>query len=85
MKLFSRLLLERVRAVILLRNLPGQENKILSHFGSEEADYIEVLAKEEGSAINSHLLLKLLDASMLIPKVNTPRIPLELLLLDVCE
>ncbi|MAZ56168.1 DNA polymerase III, subunit gamma and tau [bacterium] len=84
-KLFSRLVLERVRAVILLRNIPDTELKAIKNLSESELEYIQSLAKAEGSAINSHLLVKLLDASIVIPKVNTPRIPLELLLLDVCR
>jgi len=78
MKLFMRLLLERLRAVILLRNAPGRKAEILAPFGSEDQAVIENLSSAAGSAINSNLLLSFLDAAQQIGKTALPQLPLEL-------
>jgi hypothetical protein len=45
MKLFARLLLEHVRAVMLLRNLPSRKAEILGSFGNEAQQKIEEYAR----------------------------------------
>ncbi len=82
MKLFMRLLLERVRAVILLRNAPKNKELLLGQFGTEDAQSIEVLAGATPSALNSHLLLSLLSASENIGKTALPQLPLELAIIE---
>lgn len=85
MKLFVRLLLERVRAVVLLRNLPSRHDDILSEFSEEEAALIERLSGDKTSAINSHMLLRLLDAAEQTSRSQIPSLPLEVAIIDLCE
>lgn len=82
MKLFMRLLLERVRAVILLRNAPGRKDNLLASFGADDAALIESLSKESTTALNSHLLLSLLDAAQRTGKTALPQLPLELAIVE---
>ncbi len=84
MKLFMRLLLERVRAVMLLRNAPAQEEALLSHFGESDTEQIKKLAGEAGSALNSHLLVRLLAATEQSSRVALPHLPLELAIVEIC-
>jgi DNA polymerase III gamma/tau subunit len=84
MKLFSRLLLENVRAVMLLRNLPGREVDILSHFGQDMQDKIKEYARG-ASPLNSHLLLRLLEATELVARSPIPHAPLEIAIIEVTE
>lgn len=85
MKLFNRLLLERVRAVILLRNLPNEETSILEDFGPEEGEFIKKLSGDKTSPINSHLLLRLLDAADQTLRSPIPSLPLEVAIVDLCQ
>lgn len=85
MKLFMRLLLERVRAIMLLRNAPSQSESLLAAFGEADQEQIRALATETGSKINSHLLVKLLEAAMLSSRVPLPQAPLELAIIEVAE
>jgi DNA polymerase-3 subunit gamma/tau len=80
-KLFVRLLLEHIRAVMLVRNLPSQREAILSAFGTESRSAIEAYAAES-TALNSHLLLKLLQASELMARSPIPHLPLEIAIVD---
>jgi DNA polymerase-3 subunit gamma/tau len=84
MKLFMRLLLERMRAVMLVRNLPQKEAELLGQFSEEDKEGIIALAKEKGSAINSHMLLAFLDAAEQTGKTALPQLPLELAIIDSC-
>lgn len=83
-KLFSRLLLEHIRAVMLLRNLPNQKETILGAFGTETQTILEEFSKVN-SAINSHMLLRFLQASELIARSPIPHAPLEIAIIDVTE
>jgi len=83
-KLFSRLLLEHIRAVMLLRNLPNQKETILGAFGAETQTLLEEFSKAN-SAINSHMLLRFLQASELIARSPIPHAPLEIAIIDVTE
>ena len=82
MKLFVRLLLEHVRAVMLLRNLPGQKETILAAFGSDAAKDIAVYAEGE-TPINSHMLLRLLTAAEQTGRSPIPTMPLEIALVEI--
>ncbi len=84
-KLFLRLLLERVRAIILLRNLPSRREIILASFAEEDAKYLEKLSGESVSTINSHLLLRLLDAADQTSRSPIPSLPLEVAIIDLCQ
>lgn len=84
MKLFSRLLLEHVRAIMLLRNLPSKKASILDAFGTEaKAKLEEIIAGE--STVNSHTLLRLLQASDLISRSPIPQAPLEIAVVEITK
>ena len=83
MKLFVRLLLERVRAVVLLRNAPAREAALLAPFGESDQDQLKQLAGEATSALNSHTLLRLIDAAEQTGRTALPQLPLELAVIDI--
>lgn len=82
-KLFMRLLLERVRAVMLLRNMPDATETVLAPFGSDDAAQVQTLAAATGSPLNSHALVRLLAASERIGKTQLPYLPLELAIIEI--
>ncbi|MEK7462394.1 MAG: DNA polymerase III subunit gamma/tau [Patescibacteria group bacterium] len=81
-KLFTRILLEHIRAVMLLRNLPTQKEALLKAFGPESQAALLKYAGEPSSALNSHLLLKLLGAADLISRSPIPQLPLEIAIVE---
>jgi DNA polymerase III gamma/tau subunit len=85
MKLFMRLLLERVRAVVLVRNAPRQQEALFAAFGPADQELIKKLAGDASSALNSHVLLALLDAAQLVGKTALPHLPLELAVIESCK
>lgn len=83
-KLFVRLLLDHVRAVMLLRNLPTHTDKIISAFGPETQTAL--LQYTEGdTTINSHLLSRLLVAAEQINRSPIPTLPLEIAVIEILE
>jgi len=85
MKLFMRLLLERIRTVMMIRNLPAKSGEILSVFKQDDAEVLEKLSKDSQSAINSHALLRLLDAAIETGRSPIPSLPLEIAVMDLCQ
>jgi DNA polymerase III subunit gamma/tau len=81
-RLFMRLLLEHVRAVMLLRNLPSQKEKILSAFGPETQAKLESYTEGE-TALNSRLLLRLLTATEQTSRSPIPTLPLEIAIIEL--
>lgn len=84
MRLFMRLLLEHIRAVMLLRNLPGQKERILAAFGPETQTALGVYT-EGTTPINSHLLMRLLVATDQISRSPIPILPLEIAVVELFE
>ena len=83
MKIFTRLLLERVRMVILIRHGAPHGAALMESCSTEEQDLIRTYAADARSPINSHLLLKLLDAAERIGSTALPQLPLELVVVEL--
>jgi DNA polymerase-3 subunit gamma/tau len=81
MKLFMRIVLEHVRAVMLLRNLPTKQDDILGAFGVETQTKLTEYAKVS-TTLNSSLLIKLLEAADLTSRSPIPQAPLEIVIID---
>jgi hypothetical protein len=81
MKLFMRIVLEHVRAVMLLRNLPTKQDDILGAFGVETQTKLTEYAKVSTTP-NSSLLIKLLEAADLTSRSPIPQAPLEIVIID---
>ncbi len=85
MKLFLRLVLERVRAIMLVRNVPARKDEYLESFSEDDAARLTELAGEKESPINSHLLVRLLSAAEQMNWTHVPELPLELAIIDLCQ
>ncbi len=83
MKLFARLLLEHVRAVILLRYQKDQAETILAPFAADTKAALLSLSEKAGSPLNSQLLLRLLAATEQVDRSPLPHLPLELAFIDL--
>ena len=84
-KLFYRLFLEQVRVVMLLRNQPALEEELLQSYSSATKKTLQDLAKSPSTALNSHLLLKLLQAFDQMSRSPLPHLSLEIILIEHCE
>lgn len=82
MKLFSRVLLEHIRAIMLLRNLPSKKEALLAAFGTETRSKIEEWGVG-ASPLNSHLLLRFLQATDMVARSPIPYAPLEIAIIEV--
>lgn len=83
MKLFARLLLERVRAVLLLRHSPADGKAMLEEVGEEDAKALEAMSKDAKSPLNSALLARLLAAADMTGRTAIPELPLELAIIEL--
>ncbi len=82
-KLFYRLLLESIRVVMLMRNnAPGIETVLATY----SPDMQVVLRKHAAaaSALNSHLLARLITATFESNRCPLPFLPLEVAIVDIC-
>lgn len=82
MKLFARLLFERMRIVMLVRNAPKDAEELLQHYGEDDAKLLRDIAKDLKTPINSKTLLRFLEAFDQIGKTHIPQLPLELAIID---
>jgi DNA polymerase-3 subunit gamma/tau len=83
MKLFAELLVERMRAILLIRFAPELQSDLKEEYGVEEYAFLEKIAKSPGSKINSKSLARLLDALPQLGYSGVQELPLELAVLDL--
>ena len=83
MKLFARLILENLRAVMLLRHQPNKAESLLVNFGPEAKKVLTEIAKTLPSPINSQMLLRLLAATEQITYSPIPHLPIEIAIIEV--
>jgi len=83
MKLFARLLLENLRAIMLVRNQPAKADALLANFAPIAKDTLRALASATPSPLNSQLLLRLLTATEQITYSPIPHLPLEIAVIEV--
>ncbi len=81
MRIFLPMLLERVRAIMLLRH-GALKSEDLAHYMPEEQELLTTCAKDTKSSINSAFLLKLLEAGDRIASSHIPTLPLELAVIE---
>lgn len=84
-KLLLRLLLEHVRAVMLLRNLSHNQDVILEAYNPDMQSELKAIAKESSTPLNSHLLLKLIATAEQTNRSPLPALPLEIVMVEHCE
>ena len=80
--MFNRLFLEHLRAVLLLRHQPKAEAVVLAAFGADAREVISTLAKQTSSPLNSHLLIRFLEAAEQTSRSPIASLPLELAIMD---
>lgn len=83
-RLLMKLLIQRVRAMLLLREAPSTAKLMQREFTDEEFVALEKLAKES-SHITTATLRALLEAYETSAYAVLPHLPLELAVIDVCS
>ncbi len=84
MNLFSELLLERLRAILLVRSAPTLTKEIESALSEDDWKLVKELAAKP-DAINSETLLAFIRAAQMIGRTSIESLPLELAVIEVCK
>jgi DNA polymerase-3 subunit gamma/tau len=80
MLLYFKLVLHKMRAILLLRNLKSAEGKLQDEMTDTDFKFLKGLADKKPSKINSDTLLILLSYYDMVSKAYIPELPLELVL-----
>jgi len=84
MDLFSELLLERLRAVLLVRSAPALAKEIESSLSEDDWKLVKDLSGKP-DAINSETLLAFIRAAQMIGRTSVESLPLELAAIEACR
>jgi DNA polymerase-3 subunit gamma/tau len=84
MNLFSELLLERLRAIIMVRSAPALAKEIESALSEDDWKLVKELSAKP-DAINSETLLAFIRAAQMIGRTSIESLPLELAVVDMCK
>jgi len=82
-RVLTKLVMHRVRAVLLLRYVPEMKKDIAEELSGEDIKMAESLAKDKEMAISSDTLKALLDAYAMMAYAAIPHLPLELAIIDI--
>ncbi len=82
MKIFSKMILERLRFVFLLRLKAGMDKYIEDSVGEDDFKFLQTLSKEAGPSLTSVTLLRFITASEDAGRTSIPALALELALSD---
>jgi len=84
MVLFTNLLLERLRAVMLTRNAAPVAKAVLAKLPPSAATQVTTIAANPTSPLNSRVLTQALDAAQRVRQASLPCLPLETFVVEVC-
>lgn len=86
MILSLELLLERARAVLLLRHGSSNIQELLKEqWGKDDLVELQVLADQKGGTLNSYALLKLLESQQQMRFTSIKQLPLELAIINIAS
>lgn len=83
MEIFTTLLLERLRAVLLLRYAKDVGEHAIANFPEAESTVLRELASDANSKINSEALRAFIEAALSTPRSPVPHLPLELAVIEL--
>lgn len=84
-KVFTSLLLQYIRYVLLIRYAPALEKNIQEEIGDDTFKFIKDMAGEKSSGINANILKELIVASGDVMGSAIPTLPLELALIRIIK
>jgi DNA polymerase III subunit gamma/tau len=82
-KLFLKLILERLRYLFLLRLKAGMDTNIRSQVSEEDFNFLSELAGKAGNEFTSDILVRFISAYEDISRTSIPELALELALVDI--
>lgn len=85
MHVFLKLMLEKMRAILLLRYAPDMKDTVLSQYADSDQAFIQEMSGKAGSDINSKTLLLLLEAEERTAFASIPELPLEIAVAKIAE
>ena len=85
MKLFAKLILERLRFLFLLRLKAGMDEYIENQISEDDFNFLQGLAAKAGPNLTSETLLKFIDAYENSGRTSIPELALELALTDLIK
>ena len=85
MKLFSKLILERLRFLFLLRLKAGMDKYISGEVSEDDYKFLTDLASKAGKNLTSDVLLRFIEASEDSGRTSIPELALELALADTIK
>lgn len=83
MKIYLKLILNKIRSILLLRYAPEMKTAIENEFSEEDFVFLTRLAEDKNSKISSRVLARLLETFDSIGRAYLPQLPLELALIDI--
>lgn len=84
MKLYTKLVIEKVRLAIILRYAPRLTEEMSEGMGSEDLEFLKsIVAENKSGTLRSPSLAALLDAYQNIDNAFIPELPLELALIKI--
>jgi len=85
MKIFAKLILQKMRAILLLRYAKDLEKQIKEEFSEKDFDFLLDLAKSKDSNISSNTISEILETYNQIGKAYINQLPLELVLVKLIQ
>lgn len=85
MVVFAKLILNKLRAILLLRFASTARGYLKDDFSEEDLVFLDELAKSKDVHINSGVLARMIDAYQMIGRSYIPTLPLELAMIDFRE
>ena len=82
-KTFLGLLLQKYRALLLMKVAPNDKSLFADLISEDEIDNFTALLKESGDKVNSKVLLSLIEVANQSGKAVTAFLPLEILLVEI--
>lgn len=83
MKLFAKLLLQKLRFVLLIKYAPNIEKTIAEEVSEEDLGFLKNIAGNKDAKINSQTLLEFINAYDMIGISSVPELPLELAIIKI--
>jgi DNA polymerase-3 subunit gamma/tau len=84
-KLFTSLVLEKVRLMLLLRNAPGMADELKERVSEDDGNLLQKLSLDKESHLSSAVLLELIKAYDAVGRAHIETLPLELAVITVCS
>lgn len=84
-QLYLKLILHKLRAVLLIRFAKDMQKVVKDDFSEKDFEFIQKIANDKDSNLNSKTLIELIDTSSQIKQSYISQLPLELVLIKLTQ